>query len=442
MREYYYLKDFDINIVWNGDLNLLSKTVKIKLSRNKIDFIEYFKDKFNFIKCGFCGEYNKTFVFLFDIDNKNKEISIIGIKYPEIQTSLVNALYYCYHNRSCPGKKLNGNSVDFISTTRNISKEEAKEFIHSRNSSPFYKENHSSEDEYKKSQKRDKNWYEENGKDYDAIITQRKENTCKEGLIRRHGEEKANEICASKSVTLENLLKKYPEKEANEIYDNWKKSINHTEENFIKRYGDNYLYHYMKFLFKSSRNKHLKSYETYDEFVDTCNSKIVSKNIESCLFYLKNTDIEKCFIRCKWVYISLKYFEKTMDDLIEDIKKINPKIHSLDSIKTSRGVYISYTENGSILRSSHEIIFYKNLISNGLEETKDFIINGTYPNSRLFYDFYFPKIDLYVEIAGFMYDDDYKEKMNLKNKQFKSKIILPKNIEIEVKNIIRIINGK
>lgn len=67
-------------------------------------------------------------------------------------------MFFCY-KRGCPGKKLNPNSINFVSKSRNISENEALDLIHRRNKSQFYECNHSSKEDYKKYQSRNEEWY-------------------------------------------------------------------------------------------------------------------------------------------------------------------------------------------------------------------------------------------------------------------------------------------
>jgi len=70
----------------------------------------------------------------------------------------------------------------------------------------------------------------------------------------------------------------------------------------------------------------------------------------------------------------------------------------------------------------------------------DFILDKTYPNSSLRYDFYLPELDMYIEIAGMMNIKEYNEKMLRKNKYFNAVIITPDEIYLYkdiLKNKIR-----
>lgn len=93
--------------------------------------------------------------------------------------------------------------------------------------------------------------------------------------------------------------------------------------------------------------------------------------------------------------------------------------------------YMKYTDNGNVLRSSKEIMFYNLLIKEGYVEDIDFLIDNKYPGDTLKrYDFYIVKLDLYIEIAGYTDDIDYMENILDKTKNVNS-IVLSNNNEFE-----------
>ena len=67
--------------------------------------------------------------------------------------------YHCHQGRKCKGSLLNPNSIEYVSTSFKITEDAALEFIHRRNNTPFYKENHKSTIEYKNFQAHDLNWF-------------------------------------------------------------------------------------------------------------------------------------------------------------------------------------------------------------------------------------------------------------------------------------------
>lgn len=88
--------------------------------------------------------------------------------------------------------------------------------------------------------------------------------------------------------------------------------------------------------------------------------------------------------------------------------------------------YISYTDNGSILRSSSEIYLYKLLKSLGVKV----ISNKKYPDSNMFFDFYLPDFNYYIELAEmYEHDKEYQEVIDFKIKNFNA-IMLSNRDEI------------
>jgi len=84
-----------------------------------------------------------------------------------------------------------------------------------------------------------------------------------------------------------------------------------------------------------------------------------------------------------------------------------------------------------------EIQLYDLLIKNNLEEDIDFVINKKYPESTFFYDFFFPQLNEYIEIAGRLDNLDYQKHMEFKQKQFNATILEPSMAKKYFKDIIQ-----
>jgi hypothetical protein len=89
--------------------------------------------------CAWCGKECAKIAFSF------KHIDDTTIDFDKVFHD--TELNICY-SASCDYKKLNPNSVEFISKSRNLSASEALEFLHNRNASPFYAKNHLNKDDY------------------------------------------------------------------------------------------------------------------------------------------------------------------------------------------------------------------------------------------------------------------------------------------------------
>jgi hypothetical protein len=77
------------------------------------------------------------------------------------------------------------------------------------------------------------------------------------------------------------------------------------------------------------------------------------------------------------------------------------------------------------------------LVVAGFRESVDFLVNNFYPNKKHKYDFFFPKMNVYVEIAGMMQNDIYKNNVETKQKLYDNVLIIePHQIETHIGDII------
>jgi hypothetical protein len=300
--------------------------------------------------CVFCGTINTTWFFKTKIEGKNIIIESIDFKKP---------IDYCFSkNKNCYGKQLNPNSIEFVSKTRRLSEEDAMRFIHARNKSPFYAENHSSHEQYKNYQATRVFGKSEN--EIKHILEKQNWSRSLTGYIARFGEEGKNKwelVQKSKAVTIENLHKKHGEDAIAHI-DRWKSKVGPSLENFRARHGkEEGLIRYRKFHENANRNK---------------------TNAYGCVT----------------------------------------------------------VEDGHTLRSNLERKFF-NALKNANIPNDSFMTDGCYPESIMRYDFYFPKINLYVEIAG-MLSEEYENKLQKKIEKFNPIVLRPS--DLNYKNLNDIIN--
>lgn len=252
----------------------------------------------------------------------------------------------------CTHKALNPNSVEFVAKSRGITESEALEFLHTRNRSPFYRNNHKDDSEYQSYQgTRCFN----NTVNRDDIISKQNFARSLDGYIARFGVVdgplKWKTIQKQKGITLENLARRHGEG-AVEKLQQWKNSVSCSLENFIRRHGEG-------------------------------NGKAL--------------------------------FRQTVG---------------------THGFYspVTFTANGSALRSNLERTFFEILTTNGLTEGTDFSIDGQYPGVAQRYDFWFPKLNLFVEIAGSS-TREYRDKMKQKRRDFGAMIVTPARL-VKVANEI------
>jgi len=192
--------------------------------------------------------------------------------------------------------------------------------------------------------------------------------------------------------------------------------IGNNEENLIKK------------IFTNNNSVNI------EEYLDRISNKIINYKYKELY---KPYDLIKSFVN---INILNKFGIKYIYDKIIKNKPQTFKYKKINFIRNKYG-YLSITLKGELLKSKGEYDFYQLLINNNI----DYIIGKRYPNSTYMYDFYLPKFDAYIEIAGMMKDQNYKEKMDLKKEKFNSIIIENykdmliyiqkiKNIENENKN--------
>ena len=205
----------------------------------KLNLYDYFKEKTLLESCPFCGN-DSSYIFSYEIKEMN--IIVYGLKLRECHDMKD---YHCHLGKNvCPGSKLNPNSVEYISTSFKIDQESALNFIHSRNKTKFYRENHESEETYKKYQTHDIEWFitkygEENGLlKFNKMKLMCSIKNTNDYVKKTYGEDVLQELSKKKAVGLISWwIAKYGEENGRTLYDNWKNSCKNTEKTFITRYG-------------------------------------------------------------------------------------------------------------------------------------------------------------------------------------------------------------
>jgi hypothetical protein len=232
----------EIIIESSGKLKL-TELIKRSLSRKGIDLNKFIEsNNKNLEKCRICKTHYPPFII--DCHEDNNLIVIDGF-------TPIRDKIYCYGlNKECPGIKMNSNSVEFISKTLLLSKDDALKYIKQNNKSSFYKENWDNDDDYKKSQKRDseyfKNKYNGNWEvKYNEYINKIRKSNSLERYINEYGYDEGNKIfksiCERKdSISFEYFLSKNNDdyEKAKIEYNERLKSISVNLEGFINRYGE------------------------------------------------------------------------------------------------------------------------------------------------------------------------------------------------------------
>ena len=411
IKEYFVHSDKQETISFKTKKDILEhkcflQAFKIALSRkHKMSLIEYaINEGFALIKCVYCNRFILPDKIEYTVKNNQIIINNIGYTNPKF--------FYCRRS-DCSGKELNPNSIEFVMKSYNLSLDDARKLIHKRNSSPFYKENHKNEEEYKKYQTRDKNWYESRGLSITDSV-------------------KLGNYHKSLSYKVKMFGKEIGEKIYNDT--NRKKSM-FADDVLIQRYGINnhnkILEHKINFIISSSHNKLSKDiFYSVDKLVkyvyNLLNEYVKLKPTKESIIKQVNNIRHKTHIHIACESLSIQY-----DDFIDKYlfpyaiaqSEINDDVITFFK-KTNTG-YMFVTQEGYLLRSSFEKDFYLAMVESGLNKEK-FIVNGLYPNqnnTNYRYDFYFPEIDTYIEIAGLIGFKNYNEVIKEKKKLFNPLIV-------------------
>ena len=238
-------------------LHRVKKTTGIT-NINLYKHIEEKCDSSKLVLCNWCNSVKSFKSFEYIIENL--ELYISDIIYDG--DSLICKRKDNDVTKNCKYKSINSNSIEYIMGAHNMTDVEAINYIHSRNSSPFYKVNHLSESDYKKSQRRDEEFY---GIDkFNEVKRNISNSNSKKSMIDRHGYAKYKEICDSKDTSsVDYFKKKYGDDWEDEYIDKNSKTIQ-TLENFTKRFGLNGVEKHNEFLNNKSNsmNNYLNSIST------------------------------------------------------------------------------------------------------------------------------------------------------------------------------------
>jgi hypothetical protein len=222
----------------------LLRYIRSSLSKSGVDILSEAKKFFLDVpqKCPFCGGDSKYYL-AYNLGDDFIEITGVEMKVNEM--GWIN--YHCLSGRSiCSGGSLNPNSVEYVSKSYKVSIEDARNYILDRNKSPFYRKNHNSDEEYKKSQSRNIDYYikkygdTEGRKRYENFSKTMSEKSRKESIIERHGVEAYKALSQKKAnCSLSYYISKYGSDAGLAKYEEriFRLSQN-TRDNFIKVYGE------------------------------------------------------------------------------------------------------------------------------------------------------------------------------------------------------------
>lgn len=354
MKLKYWYKDeiYEMSIKNIDKLDLYFKvSLKRKLNINIYDYLSYLDIKIE--KCRICKCGNVPIKVNFEI--VDSYLKVIGYEYTK--------KIYCYKdNLNCKGIEMNSNSFEFISLVENVSLEEANRILKKRNSSPFYRENFETEEEYRKSQSRSLEYYiEKYGEDGEKLYKQHMEkisySNSSDRYINEFGEDEGKrifyEISSSKdTMSYDYFLKKNDNDKKLALFEYKKRleSVNVSVENWIKKYG------YEKAILKN-KERTKKSKETFDR---NPNKEEINKSraitIENLYNKYGDMDIAKEKYNDWLSKVTVPFTKASKESLII----FNPLIDKLKELNIKyEDIYIgSDNKDEYFIRDGNNIFFY------------------------------------------------------------------------------------
>lgn len=234
---------FLIKEKYNDDRKII-RYAKAALSKKGISLLETAKNIFlrEVDKCPFCLS-DSNYELIFKVDMELNSIYVLGVKLVTNSNGWKD--YHCKKGRKyCEGSRSNPNSIDFISGSFKVTREEAREFILKRNKSPFYATNHDTEESYFLFQSRSKESHikkygvSEGNRRYDSFVCKTREKNNREYLIEKYGTEAYETISKKKSVcTLSFYISKYGEIDGVMKYSERIENNRDVRKKFIEKYG-------------------------------------------------------------------------------------------------------------------------------------------------------------------------------------------------------------
>lgn len=247
----------------------------------------------------------------------------------------------------------------------------------------------------------------------------------KQGFTEDESKELVSE--RQRTFTLEKCIKKYGETEGKRIFDErqmkWQNTLNsksQEEKDVINR----------------RKNPCIKRIgESKEDFrirLAGIGTNIIFDN-DDLIEYINNS-----LSNVKWKYLNKEEFLKQLPYIGNSDIDVNKYLDEIgfifpekNLIKKNKKGYTYLKIDEGVLRSFFEIEFYEGLKERNIK----FKLDRVYNNSSLKYDFYLVDYDIYIEIAGGMYDEGYTNKMIYKNTTFGAFIVEPSDIQDFLKRI-------
>jgi len=233
----------------SSNVKIIECALRKKLNKNLQyeDWCNLFKHaNLTVSTCNICKKAHVPFQFVIDV--KEGFIKISDVVTPR-------QYRYCYGKSSqCRemgrGRKMNPNSARFISLVMEISEEDAKSWIRNNNKSAFYRENFSSNEQYRASQTRDLEWHKARYGEtagcvrYEKLIKKQNHSRSLAGYVEKYGDsgkETYASYCKSKdSMSLDSFRSRNPGSDEQFLIEMWRrraKSVGLTKSVFVEKHG-------------------------------------------------------------------------------------------------------------------------------------------------------------------------------------------------------------
>ena len=285
-----------------------------------------------------------------------------------------------------------------------------------------------------------KNKYGENY--YDYWIN--KSHRCKEYWIKKgfSEEDAIKQVSKDQSTfSLDKCIEKYGEEDGRkrwqERQDKWQNTLKLKSEDEIKKINKNKCVNYYTLIKKYGAEI------GKEKFIKSCNKRnmLLFYNIDELINHVNTLFEESVFIRNMTVdaFIDKNIIKKYVYNYLNITDERNfllnnfnfCKEHKIFEHKCKHGfgfLYQMYTTDNKLLKSGNEINFYTLLLENNID---NFEVNGIYPNSKKYYDFYLKDYNIYIELAGNINDEEYRQNMIYKQSTFNSIILISKKEQLQ-----------
>lgn len=233
------------NLSTRGRKSSVQRYFKKELGTTINEYIvnKYPKETLKPITCSICNEISSNATYDFYLDCNDLYITFVDVlskSYVLCCGTESNKAAECKKKR----KGLNPNSVEFVKLVHKVTSSKAREIINERNSSPFYRSNYSSDEEYARYQRRDKEWFKHNKTedDYDKYRKKLKYTHSEQYYIDKlgvnKGKKKWKELSEKKaSCNLAAKIDRYGKDAGEKLYQNHLGKVAHSEETFVSRHG-------------------------------------------------------------------------------------------------------------------------------------------------------------------------------------------------------------